>query len=123
MLFSVYFQAAFDARFQRPRTPVTRVRQVWQPQHHVLAKTTTITELPRPYSSRSSSAASSHAKPVIEPLAIASRTHLITNEWGFTPSSSTAALMLKRAEKMKWGAERKHKREHMGLFNVFRFKA
>jgi hypothetical protein len=46
------------------------------------------------------------------------RTTLITNEWGFTPSSSTAALMLKRAEKMKWNAERKHKRDHMGLFDI-----
>jgi hypothetical protein len=98
---------------------VNRVQQVWQSQHHVLAKTTTITELPRPHSSRSSSAASSHAKPLIEPLSMQSRTNAIANEWGFTPSSTTAALMLKRAEKMKWNAERKHKREHMGLLDSF----
>jgi hypothetical protein len=58
--------------------------------------------------------ASSRAKPLIEPLTMPSRTHLIANEWGLTPSSSTAALMLKRAEKMKWNVERKHKREQMG---------
>ncbi len=50
-----------------------------------------------------------------------SRTNAIANEWGFTPSSTTAALMLKRAEKMKWNAERKHKREHMGLLALFFF--
>jgi hypothetical protein len=117
-----YSQAAFEARFQRPRTPATRTRHVWQPQQHVLSKTTSITELPHSNSSRTSSAASSHAKPIIEPLAMPSRTHMIANEWGFTPSSSTAALMLKRAEKMKWNAERKHKRQHMGLFYLNRFK-
>ncbi|CAF2408190.1 unnamed protein product [Rotaria sp. Silwood2] len=109
-------EAAFDARFQRPRTPSARVRQVWQPQPQIFSKTTTITELLRPNSSRSSSAASSRAKPLIEPLSIQARTDLITNEWGFAPSSSTAALMLKRAEKMKWNAERKHKREHLDAY-------
>jgi hypothetical protein len=96
---------------------VNRVRHAWQPQHHVLAKPTTLTELPHQYSPRSSSAASSHAKPVIEPLPMQTRTNAIAAEWGFTPSSTTAALMLRRAEKMKWNAERKHKREHMGLFD------
>ena len=43
-----------------------------------------------------------------------SKTEQITNEWGLTPTSTTAALMLKRAEKMKWNAERRHKREQMG---------
>ena len=75
-----------------------------------------ITELSQQYSPRTSSAASSHAKPMIEPLTMGARTNAITQEWGFTPSSTTAALMLKRAEKMKWNSERKHKREHMGLF-------
>jgi hypothetical protein len=51
---------------------------------------------------------------MIEPLVIPSRTNQIADEWGFTPSSSTAALMLKRAERMKWNVERKHKRDHMG---------
>lgn len=74
-----------------------------------------ITELSQTYSPRSSSAASSHAKPLVEPLAMPSRTNAIAQEWGFTPSSTTAALMLKRAERMKWNVERKHKREHMGL--------
>lgn len=74
-----------------------------------------ITELSQTYSPRSSSAASSRAKPLVEPLAMPSRTNAIAQEWGFTPSSTTAALMLKRAERMKWNAERKHKREHMGL--------
>lgn len=112
-----YFQAAFDARFQRPRTPVTRTRHVWQqPQQHVLSKTNSITELVLPNSSRTSSVASSRAKPIIEPFAMPSRVDVIANEWGFTPSSSTAALMLKRAEKMKWNAERKQKRQHMGMF-------
>ncbi|CAF1252401.1 unnamed protein product [Rotaria magnacalcarata] len=109
-------EAAFDARFQRPRTPTTRVRQVWQSQPKVFPKTTMITELPHPNSSRSSSAASSRAKPIVEPLSIQARTNLITDEWGFSPSSSTAALMLKRAEKMKWNSERKHKREHMDAY-------
>ena len=110
-------QTAFDARFQRPRTPATRVRQVWQPQYQVLSKNTTVIDLPLPISTRSSSAVSSRAKPIIEPLVMPSRIDLITNEWGFTPSSSTAALMLKRAERMKWNSERKHKREQMDLFN------
>ncbi|CAF3598690.1 unnamed protein product [Rotaria sordida] len=109
-------EAAFDARFQRPRTPSVRVQQVWQPQAQIFSKTTSITELPRPNSSRSSSVASSRAKPFIEPLSIEARTQLITNEWGFAPSSSTAALMLKRAERMKWNAERKHKREHLDAY-------
>ncbi|CAF3397583.1 unnamed protein product [Rotaria sp. Silwood1] len=109
-------EVAFDARFQRPRTPSARIRQVWQPQPQIFSKTTTITELPRPNSSRSSSAASSRAKPVIEPLSIQARTNLIANEWGFEPTSSTAALMLKRAERMKWNAERKHKREHLDAY-------
>lgn len=74
-----------------------------------------ITESSQIYSPRSSSAASSHAKPLVEPIEIPSRTNAIAQEWGFTPSSTTAALMLKRAEKMKWNSERKHKREHMGL--------
>ena len=79
-------------------------------------------ELSRPRSSRSSSAASSRAKPVIEPLAMASKTNQIADEWGFTPSSSTAALMLKRAERMKWNVERKHKRDQMGqLFSFYLF--
>lgn len=59
---------------------------------------------------------------MIEPIPIQNRTHFITDEWGFAPTSSTAALMLKRAEKMKWNSERKHKREHMGLSIIHRFK-
>ena len=79
--------------------------------------TTVVTELPRPRSSRSnSSAASSRAKPVIEPLSLATRTNNIATEGGFTPSSTTAALMLKRAERMKWNAERKQKRQHLDPF-------
>ena len=80
-----------------------------------------VTELPRPNSSRASSAASSRAKPIVEPLDMSTQPQLMTNEWGFTPSSSTAALMLKRAQKMKWNAERRHKRQHMGLFNSQEF--
>ncbi|CAF2837362.1 unnamed protein product [Rotaria sp. Silwood2] len=109
-------EQSFDAHFQRPRTPSARIRQVWQPQPQIFSKTTTITELPRQNSSRSSSVASSRVKPSIEPLSLESRAHLITNEWDFAPSSSTAALMLKRAEKMKWNAERKHKREHLDAY-------
>lgn len=111
---SVNFQAAFDARFQRPRTPVAHIRQVWQPLVENLSKTTTAVDFTRPNSSHSSSVASSRAKPLVEPLVMPSRTNQIADEWGFTPSSSTAALMLKRAERMKWNVERKHKREHMG---------
>ncbi|CAF1071718.1 unnamed protein product [Adineta steineri] len=110
-------EAAFDARFQRPRTPVTRIKEVWQSQQHsILPTPIIITELPLQNSPRSSSAASSRAKPIVEPLDMSSRPQEMTNEWGFTPSSSTAALMLKRAQKMKWNAERRHKRQHMDAY-------
>ena len=97
---------------------MARLRQVWQPHTDVLAKPRTMVELPRPSSTHSSSAASSRAKPLIEPLTMPSRTNLIADEWGLTPTSTTAALMLKRAERMKWNVERKHKREHMGMFRI-----
>ncbi|CAF1250746.1 unnamed protein product [Adineta ricciae] len=109
-------EAAFDAKFQRPRTPVARVRQVWQSQHGILPSPIQISELSRPNSGRASSAASSRAKPIVEPLDMSARPVMMTNEWGFTPSSTTAALMLKRAQKMKWNAERRQKRQHMDAF-------
>ncbi|CAF0912178.1 unnamed protein product [Adineta ricciae] len=109
-------EAAFDAKFQRPQTPVARVRQVWQSQHGILPSPIQITELSRPNSGRASSTASSRAKPIVEPLDMSARPIMMTNEWGFTPSSTTAALMLKRAQKMKWNAERRQKRQHMDAF-------
>ncbi|UJR33019.1 hypothetical protein I4U23_020479 [Adineta vaga] len=109
-------EAAFDARFQRPPTPSNRIRHVWQSQNGILPNPIGVTELPRPNSGRSSSAASSRAKPLVEPLDMSTRPHMMTNEWGFTPSSTTAALMLKRAQKMKWNAERRQKRQHMDAY-------
>ena len=95
---------------------MARVRQVWQSQHGILPSPIQLTELSRPNSGRASSAASSRAKPIVDPLDMSARPIMMTNEWGFTPSSTTAALMLKRAQKMKWNAERRHKRQHMGWF-------
>ncbi|CAF4418877.1 unnamed protein product, partial [Adineta steineri] len=73
-------EAAFDARFQRPRTPVTRTKEVWQSQQHsILPTPIIITELPLQNSPRSSSTASSRAKPIVEPLDMSSRPQEMTN--------------------------------------------